>query len=56
MKAIMSEKARKIIKDPVGRKELRKALSKLSSGDKTKVEISVDGHNYTVKYVSRHDS
>ncbi len=49
MRAIMSDKLRKIIRDPQGMKELQKGISQLSQGKETKVTIR--GHQYNLKFV-----
>ncbi len=50
MRAIMSDKLRKILQDPQGRKELQKVMSK---SDATKsAEITVGEKHYKVQFMT----
>ena len=49
MRAIMSEKLRKILRDPEGRRELQKAMSKMKVTRGT--EISVGGDRYKIQFM-----
>ncbi|MBS0349717.1 MAG: hypothetical protein JSR33_00780 [Proteobacteria bacterium] len=50
MRAIMSDQLRAILRNPEGRRELRRAMAKL---DMTKSKpITVDGKHYTVQLMS----
>lgn len=53
MKAIMSDKLRKIIRDPQQLKELQKGISKLGQeeGVKKSTEITVGKHRYKLQSV-----
>jgi len=59
MKAVMSDKLRKIISNPKTNRELQQKMSKLSSTCDTKngdsAEISFDNHKYRVQFVSVND-
>lgn len=55
MKAIMSEKLRKIIRDPKKAEDLNKGVSQLrtKTGDaRESAKISIGGLNYNIKFVS----
>lgn len=53
MKAIMSDKLRKIIRDPQQLKELQKGISKLGQGEgvKKSTVITVGNHQYKLQSV-----
>ncbi len=49
MKALMSDKLRKILRDPKSRKALEEGVSKLNNNNSEK--ISIAGHKYEIKFV-----
>ena len=52
MRAIMSNKLRRIISDPAGGEELQKGISKLNhQGSKESAEITIGGHKYKIRYI-----
>jgi hypothetical protein len=58
MKAVMSDKLRKIISNPKTNRELQEKMSKLSSvcdSKNSSTEISIDDHKYRVHFISVSD-
>lgn len=50
MRAVMSNELRKILRDPQGRRELQKGMSKLDANKGTEI-ITVGGHQYQIQFM-----
>jgi hypothetical protein len=51
MRAVMSDKLRKILRDPQGRRELQQALVKLDVTKNKSTEISVGKDRYQIQFM-----
>lgn len=51
MRAVMSDKLRKILRDPQGRRELQQALVKLDVSKNKSTEISVGSDRYQIQFM-----
>ncbi|MBS0351199.1 MAG: hypothetical protein JSR33_08455 [Proteobacteria bacterium] len=51
MRAVMSDKLRKILRDPQGRRELQQALVRLDVTKNKSTEISVGNDRYQIQFM-----
>jgi hypothetical protein len=51
MQAVMSDKLRKILRDPQGRRELQQALIKMDVTQSKSTEISVGDDRYQIQFM-----